>query len=63
MKPECPQNYGLSIEVILGNLLHCGIWSLCNQLLLQFSMDHFETLHTFCGYIEDVHVGFWWSYN
>ena len=31
---------------------------LCNQLLLQFSMDHFETMHTCCGYIEDVHVNF-----
>ena len=26
-----------------------------------FLMDHFETLHTCCGHIEDVHVGFWWS--
>ena len=34
------------------------VWSLCNQLLLQFSMDHFETMHTCCGYIEDVHVNF-----
>ena len=31
---------------------------MCNQLLLQFSMDHFETMHTCCGYIEDVHVNF-----
>ena len=44
--------------VILGNFLHCRVWSLCNQLLLQFSMDHFETMHTCCGYIEDVHVNF-----
>ena len=49
-------NYSLSNLVILGNFLHCGVWSLCNQLLLQFSMDHFETMHTCCGYIEDVHV-------
>ena len=28
------------------------------QLFLQFSMDHFETVHTCCGYIEDVHVNF-----
>ena len=21
-------------------------------------MDHFETMHTCCGYIEDVHVNF-----
>ena len=33
-------------------LLHCRVWSLCNQLLLQFSMDHFETMQTCCGYIE-----------
>ena len=31
---------------------------MCNQLLLQFSVDHFETMHTCCGYIEDVHVNF-----
>ena len=31
---------------------------MCNQLVLQFSMDHFETLHSCCGYIEDVHVNF-----
>ena len=22
-------------------------------------MDYFETMHTCCGYIEDVHVNFW----
>ena len=38
--------------------MHCRLWSLCNQLLLQFSMDHFETMHTCSGYIEDVHVNF-----
>ena len=43
---------------ILGNFLHGRGWSLCNQLLLQFSMDHFETMHTYCGYIEDEHVKF-----
>ena len=37
------------------------VQSLCNQLLLQFSVDLFETLHICCGHIEDVHVGFWWS--
>ena len=47
-----------TLIVILGNFLHCRVWSLCNQLLLQFSMDHFETMHTYCGYIEDVHVNF-----
>ena len=35
--------------VILGNFLHCRVWNLCNQLVLQFSMDHFETMHTCCG--------------
>ena len=49
---------GLSTLVILGNFLHCRVWSLCNQLLLQFSTDHFETMHICCGYIEDVHVNF-----
>ena len=29
-----------------------------NQLLLQFSVNDFQTLHTNCGHIEDVHVGF-----
>ena len=29
---------------------------LCNQLLLQFSADQFETLQTCDGHIEDVHV-------
>ena len=33
------------------HLSHCRIWSLSNQHLLQFSMDHFETMHTCCGYI------------
>ena len=31
---------------------------MCNQLLLQFSMDHFETMITCCGFIEDVHANF-----
>ena len=44
--------------MILGNFLHFRVWSLCIQLLLQFSMDHFETILTYCGHIEDVHVGF-----
>ena len=30
-------------------------------LLPQFLVDLFETLHTCCGHIEDVHVSFWWS--
>ena len=31
---------------------------MCNELVLQFSVDHFETMHTCCGYIEGVHVNF-----
>ena len=34
------------------------VWSLCNQLLFQFSVDHFETMHTCRGYIKDVHLNF-----
>ena len=37
------------------------VQSLCNQLLPQFLMDLFEILHTCCGHIENVHVGYWWS--
>ena len=48
----------LSNLVILGNFLHCRVWSLYNQLLFQFSMDHFESMLSCCGYIEDVHVHF-----
>ena len=52
------KNYSLYNLVIIGNFLHCRVWSLFNQLLLQFSMDRFETMHTCCGYIEEVHVNF-----
>ena len=38
--------------------LHCRVWSLCNQLLLQFSIYVSQTLQTNCGHIEDVYVGF-----
>ena len=37
---------------------HCRVWHLCNQLLLVVSMDVSQTLQTYCGYTEDVHVGF-----
>ena len=37
---------------------HFRVKSLCNQLLPQFSVDLFETLHTCYGHIEDVHVDF-----
>ena len=42
--------------VILGSFLHYWIWSLCNQPLPQFSIDHFQNLHTLCQHNEDVHV-------
>ena len=42
----------------LSDFWQIFVWSLCNQLLLQFSMDLFETLHTYCRHSEDVHVGF-----
>ena len=38
--------------------LHSRVWSLCNEHLLQFSMDLFETFHTCCGHNEDVQVDF-----
>ena len=41
-----------------GSFLHSRVWSLCNQLLLQFSMDASQTLQTYCAHITDVHVGF-----
>ena len=31
---------------------------ICNQLLPQFSMDLFETLHTYCEHKEDEYMGF-----
>ena len=37
---------------------HSRVWRLCNQLLIQFSMDLFETLHTCCGHNENEHVDF-----
>ena len=36
--------------------LNSMVWSLCYQLLLQFSIDLFKTLHS--GHIQDVHVVF-----
>ena len=35
-----------------------GVASLCNQLLLEFSSNQFETLHRCYKHIEDVHVTF-----
>ena len=44
--------------VILAAVLHCMVSSLCNQLLLQVSMNVSQTLQTYCGHIEAVYVGF-----
>ena len=41
-----------------GQLLHYSVWSLCNQLLRQCSVDYLQTLHTFCRPNENVHVAF-----
>ena len=37
---------------------HSRVWSSYNQLLLQFSIDSFDILHSCCGQNEDVHVDF-----
>ena len=39
-------------------LLHYKVWSLCNYLLPQFSMDSFQTLYTCWGCFANVHVAF-----
>ena len=38
--------------------LQYWVASLCNQLLLEFSSNQFETLHRYYKHIEDVHVTF-----
>ena len=38
--------------------LQYWVASLCNQLLLEFSSNQFETFHRFYMHIEDVHVTF-----
>ena len=38
--------------------LHGRVWSLYNQLLLQFSMDVSKTVQTYCVHIGGQHVGF-----
>ena len=38
--------------------LHSKVWGLCNQLLLQLSVNLYETLHACCGHNENVHVVF-----
>ena len=44
--------------VVFGSFFFCMVWSLCNQLLLQFSVDVSQTLQTYYGWIEDVHIRF-----
>ena len=53
----------IELSHFLAIFWHCRVWSLCDQLFLQFSMDHFEIMHTCCGYIEDVQVDFCRSKN
>ena len=36
--------------------LHYRIWSMCNHFLPQFSMNRFQTLHTFCQHYKDMHT-------
>ena len=45
--------------VILGSFLHYSVWSLCYQLLPQYSIVYLQTLHTFCRHNEALHVEFW----
>ena len=43
-------NYDLLNLVILGAFLHCRVWSLCNQLLSQFSVNVSQP----CRHIGDI---------
>ena len=52
-RPSVCQSVCLSIRSS-----HFTVKSLCNQLLLQFSVDVFETLHTCYGPNKAVHVSF-----
>ena len=45
-----------SCTVEYGAFLHYRVWSLCNKLLPQFSMDHFQTLYW--SVIMNVHAAF-----
>ena len=44
--------------VVFGSFFFCRVWGLCKQLLLQFSVDVSQTLQTYCGWIENVHIRF-----
>ena len=41
--------------------MHCRVWNLCNQLLPEFSINQFETMHTCCEYIWRCAYEFWQS--
>ena len=51
-------NYGILDLDNFQVRLQYWVASLCNQLLLEFSSNRFETLHRFYKHIEDVHVTF-----
>ena len=64
----------MKLEQILTELQHIELshfrqvfgivgYGVCVINFLQFSMDHFEIMHTCCGYIEDVQVDFCRSKN
>ena len=42
--------------LILRILLHSRVCSVCNQFLLQLSMDLLETMHICYAHNENVHV-------
>ena len=52
------QNYGILDFNNFQVRLQYWVASLCNQLLPEFSSNHFETLHRCYKHFEDVHVTF-----
>ena len=67
-KHFCPPPFGRTARVHISRLsMILFFWdyvvsngtkyTLCVQLLLQFYVDPFETLHMFWSWTEDVHVG------
>ena len=52
------QNYGILDLDNFQVRLQYGVASLCNQLLTEFSINQFETMHRCYKHIEDVHVTF-----
>ena len=53
MEPEL-----ILIELWPFELSVYRVWSLCNQLLLQFSVDSYQKLYICWGHKKDVLVGF-----